>query len=224
MSEAIPLLPILLTARACAAAMLLFVLVAPPLALFLARRRCALARAVEFVVTLPLVFPPIALGFLLLMALGRRGPVGAALEFAFGVRIVFSEAGVILAAFVAGLPLVVKPLQTAFASERLRELEEAARICGASPFRTLLLVTLPLSRNALLSGLLLGLARASGEVGITLMLGGNIAGRTNTLSLEIFNCVSRGDFDAATMLCVLLAAFAAAVCGLLHLIESRKTF
>lgn len=93
MSEAIPLLPILLTARACAAAMLLFVLAAPPLALFLARRRCALARAVEFVVTLPLVFPPIALGFLLLMALGRSGPVGAALESAFGVRIVFSEAG-----------------------------------------------------------------------------------------------------------------------------------
>ena len=85
-------------------------------------------------------------------------------------------------------------------------------------------MTLPLSRNALLSGLLLGLARASGEVGITLMLGGNIAGRTNTLSLEIFNCVSRGDFDAASMLCVLLAAFAAALCGLLHLIESRKTF
>ena len=86
-------------------------------------------------------------------------------------------------------------------------LEEAARVNGCGGLSSFFFVTLPLVRNSLASGLLLGLARASGEVGITMMLGGNISGRTNTLSLEIFNSVSRGDFETASSLCFLLAVF-----------------
>lgn len=119
---------------------------------------------------------------------------------------------------------MVHPIQVAFAGERLKELEETARVCGASHLRTLFLVALPLSRNAILAGLLLELERASGEVGITMMLGGNLDDRTNTLSLEILNCVSRGDFDAATALCVLLVGFATVVSELLLIVQAKTVF
>ena len=118
---------------------------------------------------------------------------------------------------------MVRPIQVAFAGERLKELEETARVCGASHLRTLFLVALPLSRNAILAGLLLELERASGEVGITMMLGGNLDDRTNTLSLEILNCVSRGDFDA-TALCVLLVGFATVVSELLLIVQAKTVF
>lgn len=156
--------------------------------------------------TLPLVFPPIALGYILLVILGRTGPIGSLLERYADFRIVFSQTGVFLAAFVAGLPLVIRPLHAALRDNNIILLEEAARVTGCGPVRTFLFVTVPLVRNSLASGLLLGTARASGEVGITMMLGGNISGRTNTLSLEVFNCVSRGEFEQATSLCILLAA------------------
>ena len=147
------------------------------------------------------------LGYLLLTVLGRTGVVGECLS-PFGLSLIFNEPAVILAGFVAGLPLVVRPLQAAFSSSRLTELEEAARIHGANDWQIFRRITLPLVRPSLAAGLLLGFARVSGEVGMTMMLGGNIAERTNTLSLEIFNAVSRADFDAANALCFILSLFA----------------
>lgn len=197
--------PVLLTLRVCAACALLYLGVGLPCAWFCRRRRSLAARALSFLVTLPLIFPPVAMGFLLLLLLGRNGPVGGALERWAGLRIVFSEAGVMLSAFVAGLPLVVRPLQAAMERPELYKLEEAAQTLGCGALGTFCFVTVPQTSRVLFSCLLLGIARASGEVGITMMLGGNISGRTNTLSLEIFNCVSRGDFDAALRLCAVLA-------------------
>lgn len=213
--------PILLTLKTCAAALLFFLFAGPPLALWMSRSDSLFCRCVSFIVTLPLVFPPIALGYMLLMLLGRMGPLGGLLECC-GVKIVFTQTGVCLAAFVAGLPLVVRPLQAAFGGEELRRLEQAARVTGCGPCKTFVLVTVPLARNTLASGLLLGAARASGEVGVTMMLGGNIAGRTNTLSLEIFNCVSRGDFDKAGQLCILLAAVGLLLYVLLEKLQRKK--
>ncbi|MDO5531938.1 molybdenum ABC transporter permease [Sutterella sp.] len=206
---------VMLTLKTCAAAAVGFLLAAPPLAWLFARRSGALTRVLSFVVTLPLVFPPIALGYLLLLLIGRSGPVGAMLETA-GLSVVFTSAAVALAAFIAGLPLVIRPIEGALASERLKALEFAARVHGASPARVFVSVTLPLVRREVLSGLLLGVSRASGEVGITMMIGGNIQGRTNTLSLEIYNAVSRADFDAATILCLMLSAFTLVVFAVLE--------
>ena len=121
--------PLLLTAKTCAVSLLLFLLLAVPLSYWLAGKRGIFAKAVELFVTLPLVFPPIALGYMLLVVLGRNGWIGQFLE-TFGLKMVFSQTGVILAAFVAGLPLVVKPLQAAFGTPEARDLEEAARVCG----------------------------------------------------------------------------------------------
>ncbi len=196
---------VLLTVRVCTACLVLHALTAVPLArLSMAKKPC-LRRAVNFVITLPLVFPPMAMGFLLLVFFGRNGWGGMALQKAFGVSLVFSQGGIILAAWLAGLPLVIKPVQTALANPNLLQLEQAARVCGASPRSCFFWVTLPLIRHGLGAGLLLGITRAMGEVGISLMLGGNIAGRTNTLSLEVFNAVSTGEFQRAAMLCSILA-------------------
>lgn len=213
--------PLLLTAKTCAASLLLFVTVGVPLAYWLAGKKTCLKRIIEFFVTLPLIFPPIALGYMLLIILGRNGWIGSILE-SLGFRIVFSQEGVILAAFIAGLPLVVKPLQAAFDSAEARELEEAAFVHGLNRFKTAVFVSIPFASGNLLAALLLGLARASGEVGVTMMIGGNIADRTNTLSLEIFNSVSRGDFDTATALCAILAGFAALICLTLNLMQLKK--
>jgi molybdate transport system permease protein len=130
-----------------------------------------------------------------------------ALESFLGVRIVFSEIGLTLAAFVAGLPLLVRPLEAALKREDIVAQTRAARTLGCGPLKAFLLVSLPQAGSSLASGLLLGLARASGEVGVSLMLGGNIIGRSNTLSLEIYNSVSYGDFDRAMVLCFILAVF-----------------
>jgi molybdate transport system permease protein len=197
--------PALLTLRVCGVSLVLFLLAGLPLAFWTSRSKSWLSKGASFFVTLPLVFPPIALGFMLLLLCGRNGPVGRVLEALFSFRLIFSEAGVALAAFVAGLPLIVRPLQAAMAKAEVIRLEEAARTLGCGPVKTFILVTAPQVGNTLLAGLLLGTARASGEVGITLMLGGNIANRTNTLSLEVYNSVNSGDFELAMKLCVILA-------------------
>lgn len=207
LSEPTLLFSLTLTAKTCLVTLVLFSVAGPLLGYYLARHPGWLSRGVGFLVTMPLVFPPVALGYLLLTVLGRTGVVGECLS-PFGLSLIFNEPAVILTGFVAGLPLVVRPLQAAFSSSRLTELEEAARIHGANDWQIFRRITLPLVRPSLAAGLLLGCARVSGEVGMTMMLGGNIAERTNTLSLEIFNAVSRADFDAANALCFILSLFA----------------
>jgi molybdate transport system permease protein len=169
----------------------------------LGRWRSPWASALDFATTLPLVFPPIATGFLLLMLLGRRSAVGGALAQATGIEIVFSFWGVALASFVAGLPLIVKPVQAAIRRETGR-LVEAAYLLGKSPTTTFFRVVLPTIRKSVGVGLFLALARSLGEVGVTLMLGGNIVGKTNTVSLEIYNAVFTGEYDRAFALVIVL--------------------
>ncbi|MDD4432004.1 MAG: ABC transporter permease subunit [Bacteroidales bacterium] len=208
--------PICLTIKTCIVSIMMFLLVGVPLALWISRSDGVIPKLASFFVTLPLVFPPVALGYILLMSLGRSG-IGGIMEEYTGFRIVFSQFGVFLAAFVAGLPMLVRPLQAALKNENILKLEEAARVTGCGQFRTFIFVTVPLVRSTIASGLLLGVARATGEVGITMMLGGNISGHTNTISLEIFNRVSRGEFDEAGDLCLLLA-----ITGLLLFIALEK--
>ncbi|MGE4292595.1 MAG: molybdate ABC transporter permease subunit [Desulfovibrio sp.] len=169
---------------------------------YLSRERKTLLRTVvDFLVTLPLVFPPIATGFVLLLLLGRSGPLGRLT----GAEIVFSVPGVVLAAFVAGLPLVVKPVESAL--HGTKRLAEAAYVLGKSEWGAYWLVQLPNIRRDLAAGWFLALGRSLGEVGITLMLGGNILGKTNTLSLEIYNAVFSGEFDRAVLLSCLIGLF-----------------
>ncbi len=158
---------------------------------------------IDFLVTLPLVFPPIATGYLLLMLLGRRGVIGSFLHETFELEMIFSFWGVVLAAFIAGLPLMVKQVQAAIQNETNR-LIEAAYVLGKSPVTTFFRVVLPSIRKNVAIGLSLAFARLLGEVGITLMLGGNISGKTSTMSLEVYNAVFTGEYDRAFVLVFLL--------------------
>lgn len=159
------------------------------------------------IVTMPLIFPPIVIGYALLMALGRNGWLSSLFPELFRPNVVFTTKGLIIAAFVAGLPLMVKPVQAAFAGVP-RRLHEASATLGYSKWATFIYIDLPLIRKGLAAGLILSGGRALGEVGISLMLGGNIAGRTETLSLAIYNQVMDGQFDCANELSLLLAVFA----------------
>nr|WP_321465441.1 molybdate ABC transporter permease subunit [uncultured Desulfobulbus sp.] len=164
----------------------------------------------DFLITLPLVFPPIATGFLLLLALGRRSPVGVWLKQSLGVEIIFSFWGVVLAACIAGLPLIVKQVQAAVRRETTR-LVETALVLGKSPWTIVFRVILPSLKTSIAIGLSLAFARSLGEVGVTLMLGGNIAGRTNTISLEVYNAVFTGDYERAFVLVLLLGILSMAL-------------
>lgn len=159
--------------------------------------------ALDFLVTLPLVFPPIATGFILLVLLGRRSMIGRIISETMGIDLIFSFWSIVIAAFIAGLPLIVKQVQSAVRGET-RRLIEMAYLLGRSAPATFFLVVLPSIRRNIAIGLSLACARSLGEVGVTLMLGGNIAGRTNTVSLEIYNAVFSGEYDRAFALVLLL--------------------
>lgn len=169
----------------------------------LARRRFRGKSVLDVVVMLPLIFPPIVLGYALLLALGRNGWLVQALPVFLQPEIVFATPGLIIAAVVAGLPLMVKPVQTAFMGVPPR-LREAAATLGERPWMVFWRVEWPLARRGIAAGLILSGGRALGEVGISLMLGGNISGRTETLSLAIYNNVLDGQFACANQLSLLL--------------------
>lgn len=162
----------------------------------------------DALVTLPLVFPPIVIGYALLLLLGREGWLLAWLPPDWRPHWVFSETGLVIAAVVAGLPLMVKPSQAAFA-EIDDSLREVATTLGARPWQVILQIDLPLARLGILAGLVLAAGRAMGEVGISLMLGGNISGRTETLSLAVYNHVLGSETDCANALSLVLAGVAA---------------
>lgn len=161
----------------------------------------------EALVTLPLIFPPIIIGYVLLLMLGKQGWLSQWLPLWLKPNLIFTSQGLILAAFISGLPLMVKPV-TAALQQVPKRLHEAAATLNHSPLATFFYVDLPLIKNGLAAGLILSGGRALGEVGISLMLGGNIAGRTETLSLAIFNHVMDGNFFCANQLAWLLAGFA----------------
>lgn len=177
------------------------------LAWVLARKRFPGHGLLDSLVSLPLVFPPIVIGYLLLLALGRQGWLASATGWS--PNIVFQPAALLIAAFIAGLPLMVKPVQNSMNSLSPR-LREAAATLGHGTWSYFFRVELPLLRPALATGLILSGGRALGEVGISLMLGGNIAGRTETLSLSIYNAVLDGDTDCANALSWLLGLTALA--------------
>lgn len=195
--------PLLLTAKVLAYSTLLQLCFTVPLGCWLSCSRTVFSSLVDILVSLPLVFPPIATGFFLLLLFGRKSP----LDSIFHDAIIFQLPGLVIAAFIAGMPLVIKPLQAAMNSSEAEKLSELAAVLGKSNTAIVFLVLLPLARRSIIAGLLLAVGRSLGEVGMTLMLGGNIIGRTNTLSLEIYNAVFDGEFERAAFLSLLLAAF-----------------
>ncbi len=181
-----------------------------PLAYLLARRTFAGRTLVDLLVTLPLVLPPTVTGYYLILLLGRRGWLGAPLYAWTGWTVTFTWYAAVIAATVMALPLLVRTARAAIESVD-RELEKAAYTLGRTEWRTALEVTLPLARRGILAGLVLAFARALGEFGATLMLAGNIPGRTQTVPLAIYTAVQTGEAADALVLVVALTALSCAV-------------
>jgi molybdate transport system permease protein len=181
-----------------------------PLAYLLARRSFRGKTLVDLLVTLPLVLPPTVTGFYLIVLLGRRGWLGAPLYAATGWTVAFTWWAAVIAATVMALPLLVRTARAAIESVD-RDLERAAHTLGRSEWKTALEVTLPLARRGILAGLVLAFARALGEFGATLMLAGNIPGRTATVPLAIYTAVQTGESGEALGLVVLLTALSCVV-------------
>ena len=181
-----------------------------PLAYLLARRSFRGKTVVDLLVTLPLVLPPTVTGFNLIVLLGRRGWLGAPLYEATGWTVAFTWWAAVIAATVMALPLLVRTARAAIESVD-RDLERAAHTLGRSEWKTALEVTLPLARRGILAGLVLAFARALGEFGATLMLAGNIPGRTATVPLAIYTAVQTGESGEALGLVAILTALSCVV-------------
>jgi len=181
-----------------------------PLAYLMARRRFWGRAAVDVLVTLPLVLPPTVTGYYLILLLGRRGVLGAPLYAATGWSVAFTWYAAVIAATVMALPLLVRTARVAIESVD-QNLERAAFTLGRAEWRTALEVTLPLARNGILAGLVLAFARALGEFGATLMLAGNIPGKTQTLPLSIYTAVQTGEAGQAMTLVATLTLLSCVV-------------
>ena len=166
---------------------------------WLARSRRRGKSFVETFLMLPLVLPPVVTGLVLLRLFGQRGLIGHWLHARFGLDVVFTWRAVVLALAVMSLPLFVRAVRTAF-EEVNPAFEQMARTLGAGEWRVFFTITLPLARRGVLAGVLLAFARALGEFGATLMIAGNLPGRTQTLSVAIYEAVQAGDDSTANFL------------------------
>jgi molybdate transport system permease protein len=184
-------------------------LVATPLgialAYLLARRDFWGKSLLDALVHLPLVLPPVVTGYLLLLAFGRRGPIGEFLADNFGIVFAFRWTGAVLSCGVMSFPLLVRPIRLSIEAVD-RRLEQAAETLGAAPWRVFFTVTLPLALPGVLAGMVLGFAKAIGEFGATITFVSNIPGETQTISSAIYSLIQTPDGDTAALRLVIVSA------------------
>ncbi len=191
------------------------------LAYLLARVEFIFKPVVSALVLMPLVLPPVVTGFLLLLAFGKNGPVGAVLDQVFGISVAFKWTGAVIAAAVMGLPLMVMGMRISIESVD-RRLEMAARTLGAGPWRTFFTVTLPLSIPGVLAGAVLCFARSFGEFGATITFVSNIPGETRTLPIAIYALLQTPSGDSAALKLSLVAIAVSLIAIILAEVLNRR--
>ena len=165
----------------------------------LARRQFFGRELLDAVLTLPLVLPPTVMGYYLLVVIGRRGWLGEWLQERFGINLIFTWQGAVIAATLVAFPLILRSARTAFEAVD-PQLEQAARVLGLNEWAVFFRVTVPMAWPGILAGTLLVFARSLGEFGATLMVAGSIPGRTQTLSIAVYEAVQAGQDDTANLL------------------------
>jgi molybdate transport system permease protein len=175
---------------------LILLLIGTPVAWWLTRTRWRFKFLLEAVVALPLILPPTVLGFYLLVALGPHGPLGGLMEALGGRPLAFTFAGLVVGSVLYSMPFVIQPLQDAFSAVGQRPLEVAATL-RASPLDRFLTVAVPLARPGFLTAAVLGFAHTLGEFGVVLMIGGNIPGTTQVISIAIYDHVEALEYTQA---------------------------
>ena len=179
------------------------------LGLALARLRFPGRDLLDTLLTLPMVMPPTVLGYYLLVLIGRHGWLGAWLN-TFGINLIFTWQGAVIASTIVAFPLVFKPARAAFEAVD-GQLEQAARVLGISELGVFFRVTLPLAWRGILAGVLLAFARALGEFGATLMVAGSIPGKTQTLSIAVYEAVQAGQDELANTMVLITSLVCIAV-------------
>jgi molybdate transport system permease protein len=213
--------PILLTLQLATVTTLILLLLGTPLAWWLTRSHGRLKPAVEAVVALPLVLPPTVLGFYLLIVLGPHGVIGAPWLAVTGDTLTFSFAGLVIGSVIYSLPFVVQPLQTAFGAVG-EPLLEAAATLRATPLDRFLSITLPAARRGFVIAATLGFAHTVGEFGVILMIGGNIPGKTQVLSIAIYDRVETLHYADAHVLAAGLLVFSFAALLTVYGLNRRR--
>jgi molybdate transport system permease protein len=195
-----------LTLRLAALTTLLLLLIATPLAVWIAASRGFSRRIAQAVVAVPLVLPPTVLGFYLLLGLGPTTALGRTIVRCFGHPLAFTFSGLVVGSMLYSLPFAVQPLIAGFSSVD-RTLVDTARVLGAGPATAFRRIVLPLSRLSFLTAAVLTFAHTVGEFGVVLMIGGDIPGLTRTLSISIFDQVQEANYAAANRTALWLLAF-----------------
>ena len=213
--------PLWLSLRVAAVATLISLALGLWIAYLLANRRFHGKELLDALVTLPLVLPPTVLGYYLLVMLGRSSPLGHIYEWVFGGPLVFTWQAAVVASTLHAIPLLVKSARAAFETVD-RSYEKAARNLGASDWRVFWRVTLPLSRRAVIAATVLAFARALGDFGATLMIAGDIPGRTQTAAIAIYDAVEGGDTVVARVLVLVLSVMAMAIVYAANRLQQRQ--
>ncbi|HBW37855.1 molybdate ABC transporter permease subunit [Desulfosporosinus sp. BICA1-9] len=199
-------IPIILSLKVAFAAVIIVTCFSIPIAALMAKREFMGKDVVESIITLPLVLPPSVIGFMLLYVFGKNGPLGKLFEQWFQTRIVFTLAGAVIAAAVVAFPLMYQAVKVAIEGVD-QNLEKAARTLGARELKVFFTITLPLAINGIVAGLVLAFARSLGEFGATLMIAGNIPGKTQTMPIAIYFANEAGDTTQASILVVIMTVF-----------------
>lgn len=206
---------IALTAKLAGLTTVLLLIIGTPIAWWLARSRSRLKSVVGAIVTLPLVLPPAVLGFYLLVLMGPQGPVGQ-LTQSLGLGLLpFTFAGLVVASVIYSMPFVIQPLQQAFSAMGEQPMEAAATL-RASPLDAFFTVALPLAKPGFITAAVLGFAHTVGEFGVVLMIGGNIPGKTQVLSMALYNHVEALEYTNAHWLAGGMLVFSFAVLLILY--------
>jgi molybdate transport system permease protein len=211
---------LLLSLRLAATVSAILLLLAMPVAYWLAFTNWRGKFLIESVVALPLVLPPTVLGFYALIALGPRGALGRMWQGLFGHALAFTFTGLVIASLVYSLPFAVQPLVASF--EGLdRRLLDASAILGASPARAFFRIILPLAWPGVITALVLSFAHTLGEFGVVLMVGGNLPGITRTISIEIYDRVQALDYAGAHQMALLLLVISFVVLSVVYGVNRR---
>ncbi|AKB60554.1 molybdate ABC transporter permease subunit [Methanosarcina mazei] len=197
--------PLLLTLKISIIATFFVTVLGILIAYILAKKEFPGKWAADVIVTLPMVLPPTVTGYILVILLGKNGMLGSIFTRITGNGILFTWQAAAIAAFVVSLPLMVKTTTSAIGAID-RSIEEAARILGRNELETALFITLPLAKKGIIAGCVLSFARAVGEFGATLMITGNIPGRTNTMAISIYSAYQTGNSELANLLVLILVA------------------
>lgn len=173
------------------------------LVIILNKKKSKISKFIEVLLIIPMFIPPSAIGYLILIVCGKYGLVGKILSESFGISIIFTLAAAVIASVVVTIPIMYQNIKTAISSVG-QEIQDAARDCGANEFKVYSKVVLPLAKKGILNGMLLSFARAFGEFGATILVAGNIPGKTQTLPMAMYYAIETNNNKEATMILIIV--------------------